>query len=226
MTLACGSDRDKKHLLILSFNVALESYTVLKAVLLPASSAHEAYSDSETLRLQAGVSGTVTDVGVLKVLEVKLLPFADALMATFRQAQLVSAKSSYAIQLLLHSSGTNTGSVGSSSGPSRSGTMSSSSSLRLLCSSLAIDKAERQLSIFFDEPEPDHVKMIDWVLRQKCMVLHRFIFSKFPSLPAGEATIRLNECRPLLLEYWWDVMMADQVDVSEIQMPLSFPRRL
>ena len=50
MTLACGSDRDKKHLLILSFNVALESYTVLKAVLLPASSAHEAYSDSETLR--------------------------------------------------------------------------------------------------------------------------------------------------------------------------------
>ena len=119
------------------------------------------------------------------------------------------ANSAYAIQLLLHNSGTNTGSVGSSSGPSSSGTMSSSSSLRLFCSSLAMDKVERQLSIFFDEPERDHVRIIDWVLRQKCMVLHRFIFFKVPSLPAGKATVWLKECRPLLPEYWRDVMMTD-----------------
>jgi len=77
-----------------------------------------------------------------------------------------------------------------------------------------MDAVEQRLSVFFGESEPDHVKIIDWVLRQKLMVLTRFVFGKGPSLPAGEATIRVKECRPFLPEYWWEVLMGDQVDAT------------
>jgi hypothetical protein len=79
---------------------------------------------------------------------------------------------------------------------------------------MVMDTVERHLAVFFAESEPDHVKIIDWVMRQKLMVLTRFVFGRGPSLPAGEATIRIKECRPSLPEYWWEVLMGDQVDAA------------
>ena len=76
-----------------------------------------------------------------------------------------------------------------------------------------METVERHVSVLFSESEPDRVKIIDWVMRQKSMVLTRFMLGKGPLLPAGEATIRLKECRPFLPEYWWDLLMGDQMDV-------------
>ena len=214
MALAFGSAEDKRHLLVMSFDRALEDYTILSAVILPASSAQEAHLNAESLRIRASVAGSVTDIGVLKALEARFAPFKAALRAPSRVAQSTAAKSAYAIRLLTDNPVPVAGTVGSSSAPSGNGSLSASASLRFFCSSVVMDAVEQRLSVFFGESEPDHVKIIDWVLRQKLMVLTRFIFGKGPSLPAGEATVRLKECRPFLPEYWWDVLMGDQVDVN------------
>ena len=82
---------------------------------------------------------------------------------------------------------------------------------------MLMDTVERHLAVFFAQLEPDHVTIIDWVMRQKLMVLTRFVFGRVPALPVGEATIRVKERRPSLPEYrlyWWEVLMGNQVDAT------------